>query len=47
MRAKLAGSQTHNCSVNGDGVQNIWRLGSEMHKSSEIVLESLLVLLFA
>jgi hypothetical protein len=45
MRAKLAGSQTHNCSVNGDGVQDIWRLGFEMHKSPEIVLERLLVLL--
>jgi hypothetical protein len=47
VRAKLAGSQTHDCSVNGDGVQNIWCLGSEMHESPEIVLERLLVLLFA
>jgi hypothetical protein len=45
MRVKLAGSQTHDCSVNGDGVQDIWRLGSEMHESLEIVLERLLVLL--
>jgi hypothetical protein len=45
MRAKLAGSQTHDCSVNGDGVQDIWLLGSEMYESLEIVLERLLVLL--
>jgi hypothetical protein len=45
MRAKLAGSQTHDYNVNGDGVQDIWRLGSEMNESPEIVLERLLVLL--
>jgi hypothetical protein len=45
VRAKLAGSQTHDCSVNGDGVQDIWRLGSEMNESPELVLERLLVLL--
>jgi hypothetical protein len=47
VRAKLAGSQTHDCSINGDSVQNIWRLGSEMRKSPEIVLERFLVLMLA
>jgi hypothetical protein len=45
MRTKLASSQTHNCSVDGDGIQDIWCLGSEMHESPKIVLERLLVLL--
>jgi hypothetical protein len=47
VRAKLAGSQTHDYNVNGDGVQNIWHLGSKMHESPEIVLERLFVLLLA
>jgi hypothetical protein len=45
MRAKLAHSQTHDCSVNGDGVQNIRCLGFDVNESSEVILEGLLVLL--
>jgi hypothetical protein len=42
---KLAGSQAHNCSVNGDYIQHIWCLGPEVNESPEVVLERFLVLL--
>jgi hypothetical protein len=45
MRAKLVSSQAHDCIVNGDGVQHIWCLGSEVNESSEVVLERFLILL--
>jgi hypothetical protein len=45
MRAKLAGSQAYNCNVNGDDVQHIWCLGSEVNESPEVVLERFLVIL--
>jgi hypothetical protein len=45
MRAKLTCPQTHDCSIDSDGVQHIWYLGFEVDKYSEVVLKRFLVLL--
>jgi hypothetical protein len=45
MRTKLPGSQTHDCGIDSDDIHYIRCLGPEMDKSSEEILERLLVLL--